>query len=166
MPHKRNPVLSENLTGLARYIRSAVIPSMENIILWHERDISHSSVERIMAPDITIALDFSLSRLNEIVTTMKVYPENMKKNLNLLGGLHNSQKLLLKLTQKGLSRQEAYSIVQRNAMMAWNNSKNFEDVLMQDKTLLKKITKQELKQILEIDKKNSKIDWIFKNKVK
>ena len=139
---------------------------MENIILWHERDISHSSVERIMAPDITIALDFSLSRLNEIVTTMKVYPENMKKNLNLLGGLHNSQKLLLKLTQKGLSRQEAYSIVQRNAMMAWNNSKNFEDVLMQDKTLLKKITKQELKQILEIDKKNSKIDWIFKNKVK
>ena len=166
MPHKRNPVLSENLTGLARYIRSAVIPSMENIILWHERDISHSSVERIMAPDITIALDFSLSRLNEIVTTMKVYPENMKKNLNLLGGLHNSQKLLLKLTQKGLLRQEAYSIVQRNAMMAWNNSKNFEDILMQDKTLLKKITKQELKQILEIDKKNSKIDWIFKNKVK
>ena len=166
MPHKRNPVLSENLTGLARYIRSAVIPSMENIILWHERDISHSSVERIMAPDITIALDFSLSRLNEIVTTMKVYPENMKKNLNLLGGLHNSQKLLLKLTQKGLSRQEAYSIVQRNAMIAWDNSKNFEDVLKKDKTLLKKITKKELKQILEIDKKNSKIDWIFKNKVK
>ena len=166
MPHKRNPVLSENLTGLARYIRSAVIPSMENIILWHERDISHSSVERIMAPDITIALDFSLSRLNEIVTTMKVYPENMKKNLNLLGGLHNSQKLLLKLTQKGLSRQEAYSIVQRNAMIAWDNSKNFEDVLKKDKTLLKKITKKELKQILEIDKINSKIDWIFKNKVK
>ena len=166
MPHKRNPVLSENLTGLARYIRSAVIPSMENIILWHERDISHSSVERIMAPDITIALDFSLSRLNEIVTTMKVYPENMKKNLNLLGGLHNSQKLLLELTQKGLSRQEAYSIVQRNAMIAWDNSKNFEDVLKKDKTLLKKITKQELKQILEIDKINSKIDWIFKNKVK
>ena len=166
MPHKRNPVLSENLTGLARYIRSAVIPSMENIILWHERDISHSSVERIMAPDITIALDFSLSRLNEIVTTMKVYPENMKKNLNLLGGLHNSQKLLLKLTQKGLSRQEAYSIVQRNAMIAWDNSKNFEDVLKKDKALLKKITKQELKQILEIDKINSKIDWIFKNKVK
>ena len=166
MPHKRNPVLSENLTGLARYIRSAVIPSMENIILWHERDISHSSVERIMAPDITIALDFSLSRLNEIVTTMKVYPENMKKNLNLLGGLHNSQKLLLKLTQKGLSRQEAYSIVQRNAMIAWDNSKNFEDVLKKDKTLLKKITKQELKQILEIDKINNKIDWIFKNKVK
>ena len=166
MPHKRNPVLSENLTGLARYIRSAVIPSMENIILWHERDISHSSVERIMAPDITIALDFSLSRLNEIVTTMKVYPENMKKNLNLLGGLHNSQQLLLKLTQKGFSRQEAYSIVQKNAMIAWNNSKNFEEVLKKDKTFLKKMTKQEIKEILKIDKKNSKIDWIFKNKVK
>ena len=166
MPHKRNPVLSENLTGLARYIRSAVMPSMENIVLWHERDISHSSVERIMAPDITIALDFSLHRLNEIVKTMRVYPKNMKKNLNLLGGLHNSQKLLLKLTQKGLSRQEAYSIVQRNAMIAWNNSKNFIDILQNDKTLLKKITKKELEEILEINKKNSKIDWIFKNKVK
>ena len=166
MPHKRNPVLSENLTGLARYIRSAVMPSMENIVLWHERDISHSSVERIMAPDITIALDFSLHRLNEIVKTMRVYPKNMKKNLNLLGGLHNSQKLLLKLTQKGLSRQEAYLIVQRNAMIAWNNSKNFIDILQNDKTLLKKITKKELKKILEINKKNSKIDWIFKNKVK
>ena len=166
MPHKRNPVLSENLTGLARYIRSAVIPSMENIVLWHERDISHSSVERIMAPDITIALDFSLSRLNEIVTTMKVYPENMKKNLNLLGGLHNSQKLLLKLTKKGLSRQEAYSIVQKNAMDAWKNKKNFYEFLENDKTLLKIISKQELKNILKIDIKNSKIDWIFKNKVK
>ena len=166
MPHKRNPVLSENLTGLARYIRSAVIPSMENIVLWHERDISHSSVERIMAPDITIVLDFALSRLNEIVTTMKVYPENMKKNLNLLGGLHNSQKLLLKLTKKGLSRQEAYSIVQKNAMDAWKNKKDFYEFLENDKTLLKIISKQELKNILKIDIKNSKIDWIFKNKVK
>ena len=166
MPHKRNPVLSENLTGLARYIRSAVIPSMENIVLWHERDISHSSVERIMAPDITIVLDFALSRLNEIVTTMKVYPENMKKNLNLLGGLHNSQKLLLKLTKKGLSRQEAYSIVQKNAMDAWKNKKKFYEFLENDKTLLKIISKQELKNILKIDIKNSKIDWIFKNKVK
>ena len=166
MPHKRNPVLSENLTGLARYIRSAVIPSMENIVLWHERDISHSSVERIMAPDISIALDFSLNRLNEIVTTMKVYPKNMEKNLNLLGGLHNSQKLLLKLTKKGLSRQEAYSIVQKNAMEAWDNGKNFHDVLKKDKILLKHLTKEELKNILENDTKNSKIDWIFKNKIK
>ncbi len=166
MPHKRNPVLSENLTGLARYIRSAVIPSMENIVLWHERDISHSSVERIMAPDISIALDFSLNRLNEIVATMTVYPENMEKNLNLLGGLYNSQKLLLKLTKKGLSRQEAYSIVQKNAMEAWNNKKTFYDVLKKDKILLKYISKEELKNILENDKKNSKIDWIFKNKIK
>jgi len=166
MPHKRNPVLSENLTGLARYIRSAVIPAMENVVLWHERDISHSSVERIMAPDITIALDFSLSRLNEIITTMKVYPANMKKNLEMLGGLHNSQKLLLKLTQKGLSRQTAYSIVQKNAMEAWDNNKTFYEVLKNDKTLLKNISKHELRNILEIDTKNKQIDWIFKNKIK
>ena len=166
MPHKRNPVLSENLTGLARYIRSAVMPSMENIVLWHERDISHSSVERIMAPDISIALDFSLSRLNEIITTMKVYPKNMSRNLNLLGGLHNSQKLLLKLTQKGISRQIAYSIIQKNAMKAWNNNIKFYDILKNDSTLLKFISKKELKNILENDAKKNQIDWIFKNKIK
>jgi adenylosuccinate lyase len=166
MPHKRNPVLSENLTGLARYIRSAVMPSMENIVLWHERDISHSSVERIMAPDISIALDFSLNRLNEIITTMKVYPKNMSKNLNLLGGLHKSQKLLLKLTQKKISRQLAYSIIQKNAMEAWNNNKNFYDILKNDKTLLKHISKQELKDIMKDDTKKNHIDWIFKNKIK
>ena len=165
MPHKRNPILSENLTGLARYIRSAVIPSMENIVLWHERDISHSSVERIFAPDITIALDFSLNRLNEVVKTMKVYPQNMKNNFNLLSGLHNSQKLLLKLTQKGLSRQIAYSIVQKNAMNAWNNKKRFFDILKKDKKLLKYISIQELREILETNN-NNKIDWIFKNKIK
>ena len=167
MPHKRNPILSENLTGLARYIRSAVIPSMENIVLWHERDISHSSVERIFAPDITIALDFSLNRLNEVVKTMKVYPQNMKKNLNLLDGLHNSQKLLLKLTQKGLSRQLAYSIVQKNAMIAWDNKKKFIDILKKDKKLLRYMSIQELKEVLETNNKNNnKIDWIFKNKIK
>ena len=165
MPHKRNPILSENLTGLARYIRSAVIPSMENIVLWHERDISHSSVERIFAPDITIALDFSLNRLNEIVKTMKVYPQNMKKNLNLLDGLHNSQKLLLKLTQNGMSRQLAYSIVQKNAMNAWDNKKSFIDVLKKDKKLLKHISIKELRELLETNS-NNKIDWIFKNKIK
>ena len=166
MPHKRNPILSENLTGLARYIRSAVMPAMENIVLWHERDISHSSVERIMAPDISIALDFSLNRLNEIITTMKVYPKNMSKNLNLLGGLHKSQKLLLKLTQKGILRQLAYSIIQKNAMEAWNNNKNFYDILKNDKTLLKHISKQELKDIMKDDTKKNHIDWIFKNKIK
>jgi adenylosuccinate lyase len=166
MPHKRNPVLSENLTGLARYIRSAVMPAMENIVLWHERDISHSSVERIMAPDISIALDFSLNRLNEIITTLKVYPANMSKNLHLLGGLHNSQKLLLKLTQKGVSRQLAYSIIQKNAMEAWNNKKKFYDILKNDKTLLKNISKNELRDIMENDTKKNNIDWIFKNKIK
>ena len=166
MPHKRNPILSENLTGLARYIRSAVMPAMENIVLWHERDISHSSVERIMAPDISIALDFSLNRLNEIITTMKVYPKNMSKNLNLLGGLHKSQKLLLKLTQKGILRQLAYSIIQKNAMEAWNNNKNFYDILKNDETLLKHISKQELKDIMKDDTKKNQIDWIFKSKIK
>ncbi len=165
MPHKRNPILSENLTGLARYIRSAVIPSMENIVLWHERDISHSSVERIFAPNITIALDFSLNRLNEVLKSMKVYPQNMKKNFNLLSGLHNSQKLLLELTQKGLSRQLAYSIVQKNAMNAWGNKKNFFEILKKDKKLLKYISIKELTEILGSNH-NNKIDWIFKNKIK
>ncbi len=166
MPHKRNPILSENLTGLARYIRSAVIPSMENIVLWHERDISHSSVERIFAPDITIAVDFSLCRLNEIITTMKVHSKNMENNLNLLSGLHNSQKLLLKLTKKGLSRQSAYSIVQKNAMDAWDNKKSFFDVLKKDKKILNYLSLEELKEILKVNNKNNKINWIFKNKMK
>jgi len=139
---------------------------MENIVLWHERDISHSSVERIMAPDISIALDFSLNRLNEIITSIKVYPKNMSKNLNLLGGLHKSQKLLLKLTQKGILRQLAYSIIQKNAMEAWNNNKNFYDILKNDETLLKHISKQELKDIMKDDTKKNQIDWIFKNKIK
>ena len=166
MPHKRNPVLSENLTGLSRYIRSAVIPSMENVVLWHERDISHSSVERIMAPDISIALDFALNRLNEIIHTMKVYPDNMKKNLNLLGGLHYSQKLLLKLTKKGLSREIAYSIIQKNAMKAWSTKMSFYNVLKNDKKLMKTITILELEEILENKTKSNQIDWIFKNKIK
>ena len=166
MPHKRNPVLSENLTGLARYIRSAVIPSMENIVLWHERDISHSSVERIFAPDISIALDFSLNRLNEIITTMKVYPKNMKNNINLIGGLHNSQKLLLELINKGLSRQSAYALVQKNAMIAWNKKYNFFDVLKKDKKLLKYISINELREILENNNKIHNTEWIFKNKIK
>jgi len=165
MPHKRNPVLSENLTGLARYIRSAVIPAMENIVLWHERDISHSSVERIFAPDITIALDFSLNRLNDIINTMRVYPSNMKRNLNLLGGLHNSQKLLLTLTQKGLSRQDAYSIIQKNSMKAWKMQKDYFAVLKDDKKILKYLSIKELKNIL-VNTKNKQIDWIFKNKIK
>lgn len=120
MPHKRNPVLTENLTGLARLVRSAAAPALENVALWHERDISHSSVERGIGPDATIHLDFALNRLANVVENLIVYPENMQANLDLLGGLHNSQNVLLALTQKGCSREESYRLVQKNAMEVWN----------------------------------------------
>jgi adenylosuccinate lyase len=119
MPHKRNPVLTENLCGLARLVRSSVAPAMENVALWHERDISHSSVERGIGPDATIHLDFALHRLAGVVEKLAVYPENMARNLALLGGLHNSQRVLLALTQAGVSREDAYRLVQRNAMAVW-----------------------------------------------
>ncbi len=119
MPHKRNPVLSENLTGLARLVRGMVIPALENVALWHERDISHSSVERMIGPDATVTLDFALNRLVGLIDNLLVYPENMKRNLDLLGGLHNSQRVLLALTQAGLSREDSYAAVQRNAMQVW-----------------------------------------------
>ena len=165
MPHKRNPILSENLTGIARYIRSGVIPSMENVALWHERDISHWSVERIIAPDITIATDFALSRLTDVIKNLIVYPENMKKNLDQLGGLHKSQNILLLLTHKGLSRQEAYKIVQSAAMKSWNSNERFEDILMNDKSIKKTLTQEEIKKILFSEDKVDKIDWIFNNKI-
>jgi adenylosuccinate lyase len=119
MPHKRNPVLSENLTGLARLVRGMVTPALENVALWHERDISHSSVERMIGPDATVTLDFALARLTGLIDKLLVYPENMKRNLDLLGGLHNSQRVLLALTQAGMSREGAYAAVQRNAMKVW-----------------------------------------------
>ena len=125
MPHKRNPVLSENLTGLARLIRSYAVPSMENISLWHERDISHSSVERIMAPDSNIMLDFALSRMNRIVKNLIVYPKNMMKNIKRLNRLPMSEGLMLALTQKGLTREKAYKIVQKNAMQVWKTNEDF-----------------------------------------
>ena len=119
MPHKRNPVLSENLTGLARLVRGMVTPALENVALWHERDISHSSVERMIGPDATVTLDFALNRLVGLIDNLLIYPENMKRNLDLLGGLHNSQRVLLALTQAGLSREDSYAAVQRNAMQVW-----------------------------------------------
>ncbi|MEO6396669.1 MAG: adenylosuccinate lyase [Devosia sp.] len=122
MPHKRNPVLSENLTGLARLVRGMVIPALENVALWHERDISHSSVERMIGPDATVTLDFALSRMTGLVERLVVYPDNMKRNLDLLGGLHNSQRVLLALTQAGMSRETAYAAVQRNAMQVWEHA--------------------------------------------
>jgi adenylosuccinate lyase len=121
MPHKRNPVLTENLTGLARLVRMSVVPAMENVALWHERDISHSSVERMIGPDATVTLDFALNRLVGLIDNLLVYPENMKRNLDLLGGLHNSQRVLLALTQAGMSREESYAAVQRNAMKVWES---------------------------------------------
>ena len=125
MPHKRNPVLTENLTGLARMVRSAVTPAMEDVALWHERDISHSSVERMIGPDATITLDFALARLAGVIDRLVVYPENMKKNLDRLGGLIHSQRVLLALTQKGVSREGAYELVQRNAMPVWRGEGDF-----------------------------------------
>jgi adenylosuccinate lyase len=121
MPHKRNPVLTENLTGLARLVRGMVTPALENVALWHERDISHSSVERMIGPDATVTLDFALARLTGVIDKLVVYPENMRKNLDLLGGLHNSQRVLLALTQAGYSREDSYAAVQRNAMKVWEH---------------------------------------------
>ena len=132
MPHKRNPVLSENLTGLARLVRGMVTPALENVALWHERDISHSSVERMIAPDATVTLDFALVRLTGLIDKLLVYPENMKRNLDLLGGLHNSQRVLLALTQAGMSREDAYAAVQRNAMRVWKREGAFADFLKAD----------------------------------
>ena len=166
MPHKRNPVLSENLTGIARYIRSAVIPSMENVALWHERDISHSSVERIFSPDITIATDFALARLTDVIKNLIVYPNNMLKNIKQLEGLHKSQSILLALTQKGLSREKAYTIVQSSAMKSWNSEEKFEDMIRLNEEIKKHLTKEDLNKILSNDNKITNIEWIYKNKIK
>ena len=133
MPHKRNPVLTENLTGLARLVRSAAIPALENVALWHERDISHSSVERGIGPDATVHLDFALNRLTGVIDKLLVYPENMQRNLDRLGGLVHSQRILLALTQKGMSREASYAAVQRNAMPVWRGEGNFLDLLMKDR---------------------------------
>jgi adenylosuccinate lyase len=149
MPHKRNPVLAENLTGLARIVRAAVTPALENVALWHERDISHSSVERVFAPDSTIALDFSLTRMKELIDGMTVYHERIAENLNALGGLHFSQRVLLALTQAGVAREDAYRLVQKNAMEVWNELQSgkkvsFKDKLLSDKIIGKHLTPKAL----------------------
>ena len=130
MPHKRNPILTENITGLARLVRSAVMPAQENVALWHERDISHSSVERVIAPDATVTLDFAINRLSGVIENLVLYPKNMKKNLDQLGGLHFSQGVLLALTQAGMSREDAYRVVQKSAMDVWNNKTDFKTLLI------------------------------------
>ena len=166
MPHKRNPVLSENLTGLSRYIRSAVIPSLENIVLWHERDISHSSVERILTPDITIATDFILVRLRNILKNLKIYPKNMHRNLNSLGGLYKSQKIMLRLIELGFQRSLAYKIVQECAMKSWNNNSQFIENLITNKQLNSKLSENDIKNLVDDKDELKNIDWIYKNKIK
>ncbi|MCM2344151.1 MAG: adenylosuccinate lyase [Alphaproteobacteria bacterium] len=163
MPHKRNPVLSENLTGLARVVRAAVIPALENVTLWHERDISHSSVERIMAPDACIALDFALVRLSGLIENLLVYPDTMMANLEKLGGLVFSQRTMLALTQKGVSREEAYSIVQRNAMKVWDSQgrTSFLELLSQDEAVTKALNDNELKAIFNYKDYIRACDVIF-----
>jgi adenylosuccinate lyase len=161
MPHKRNPVLSENVTGLARIVRAYVTPALENVVLWHERDISHSSVERMIGPDATGTLDFALTRLASIVDKLVVYPTNMQKNLDLLGGLVHSQRVMIALTQKGVGREEAYAIVQRNAMKVWQGEGDFLSFLTADKDVRKHLSEAELKANFDLDHHLRHVDTIF-----
>ena len=161
MPHKRNPVLSENLTGLSRVIRSSIIPAFENVTLWHERDISHSSVERILAPDTTILLDFSLNRLTNLVKQLVVYPKKMEENLNNLQGLIYSQQVLIKLIEAGFSREKAYSLVQTEANKVWNRNESFLELLMKNKEITKKISKKDLKSLFNINFHSKYVNYIF-----
>ncbi len=162
MPHKRNPVLTENLTGLARLVRSAVTPAMENVALWHERDISHSSVERGIGPDATVHLDFALKRLAGVIDKLLVYPENMQRNLDKLGGLIHSQRILLALTQKGMSREESYSAVQRCAMPVWRGEGQFLDLLKADKEVAALMTPAELEVLFDLGYHTKHVGTIFK----
>jgi adenylosuccinate lyase len=163
MPHKRNPVLTENLTGLARVIRGYVTPALENVALWHERDISHSSVERFIGPDATITLDFALARLSGVVDKLIIYPERMAKNLNRMGGLIHSQRVLLALTQAGLSREESYSLVQRNAMKVWESDGELSllDLLKADPDVSAHLSANELEALFDLDYHFKHVDTIF-----
>lgn len=164
MPHKRNPILSENLTGLARVVRSAVTPAMENVALWHERDISHSSVERMIGPDATVTLDFALQRMSGLIENLLVYPDTMKANLEKLGGLVFSQRTLLALTQNGVSREDGYRIVQRNAMQVWecNAQTPFRDFISQDADVKKALTEEQLDEIFDYGHYLRNIPTVFK----
>ena len=166
MPHKKNPILSENLTGLARLIRSCVAPALENVALWHERDISHSAVERNIGPDATIALDFALNRLSNVIKNLNVYPKNMKKNLDITNGIFFSQRVLLELTTVGFTREESYRIVQRNAMQAWKENSSFYDKIVSDKKITNKIPVNKLKKLFNFDYHTKKINIIFKRSLK
>jgi adenylosuccinate lyase len=161
MPHKRNPVLTENLTGLARLVRSAVTPALENVALWHERDISHSSVERGIGPDATIHLDFALHRLAGVIENLVVYPDNMLKTLNSMGGLHNSQRILLALVEKGESRENAYRLVQRNAMRTWQKEGDLADLLKADADVTNRLTPAEIDALFDLEYHFKHVDTIF-----
>ena len=161
MPHKRNPVLTENLTGIARIVRAAVVPALENVALWHERDISHSSVERVFAPDATIALDFALHRLAGVIENLLIYPETMQANLDKLGGLVHSQQVLLALTQKGVSREDSYVYVQRNAMKIWAEGGSYLDKLKADADVAAKLTSGELDALFDLEQHFRHVDTIF-----
>ena len=166
MPHKKNPILSENLTGLARLIRSSVVPALENVALWHERDISHSAVERNIGPDATIALDFALSRLNNVVKNLSIYPKNMKKNLDITNGIFFSQRVLLELTTAGFTREESYKIVQKNAMQAWKENSSFYSKIVSDKKITNKIPVNKLKKLFDFSYHTKKINIIFNRSLK
>jgi adenylosuccinate lyase len=161
MPHKRNPVLSENVTGLARMVRAYVTPALENVALWHERDISHSSVERMIGPDATATLDFALARLASIIDKLVVYPANMQKNLERLGGLIHSQRVMIALTQKGVAREEAYALVQRNAMRAWQGEGDFLTFLKADRDVRKHLSEAELTENFDLGYHLKHVDTIF-----
>ncbi len=161
MPHKRNPVLTENLTGLARMVRAYCLPAMENVALWHERDISHSSVERFIGPDATITLDFALARLTGVIDKLLIYPANMQKNLDKLSGLHNSQRVLLALTQAGISREDSYRLVQRNAMKTWEHGADFLASLKADPEVSSRISAAELEAMFDLGYHFKHVDTIF-----
>ena len=163
MPHKRNPVLTENLTGLARMVRSAAIPAMENVALWHERDISHSSVERFIGPDATITLDFALARLTGVVDKLLVYPERMQKNLDRMGGLVHSQRVLLALTQAGASREDSYALVQRNAMKVWESDGQLSllELLKADTDVTARLSADQLTELFDLGYHMKHVDTIF-----
>ena len=161
MPHKRNPVLTENLTGLARLVRMAVVPALENVALWHERDISHSSVERNIGPDATITLDFALARMTQVIEKLVVYPENMLKNLHKFKGLVMSQRVLLALTQSGLSREDSYRLVQRNAMKVWEQDKDFKTELLGDAEVTAALSAEEIEEKFDLGYHTKHVDTIF-----
>jgi adenylosuccinate lyase len=161
MPHKRNPILSENLTGLARLLRGYAASALENVALWHERDISHSSVERVIAPDATILADFMLQRFTPLIRNLRVYPERMAKNLELLGGVVHSQRILLELTRKGVDRQAAYAIVQRNAMKSYEEGIDFKSALLADAELQKHMSPEEIAASFSLDYYLRHVDAIF-----